>query len=110
MRVAGKLMEIEIIILSKVTDSENTNVSCFHSSVDVSIETLEMCVSFGMPIDLRKLLPGHGEGISRRGDRTPQCKRLNNDETVRFKLRLVHRVQGRGGSRRRNKQHCVGFP
>jgi hypothetical protein len=45
-------------------------VACFLSLVDVSFELPDMCASFGIPTEVRRLLRGHGEGsFQERGDR-----------------------------------------
>lgn len=53
----GKWMELEIIILSRVTQTQ-TNVSYLISFVDIIFESLDTCVPFGTPIKNQEISKG----------------------------------------------------
>lgn len=47
---AGKWMELEIVIVSKVTEAQEDKCHVFLSSDHVNIDSSDMSVTFGIPI------------------------------------------------------------
>ena len=61
MKSSGTYMVLEATIMSKVTQTQRTQVVAWS-------ESLYMCVSFGMPMEVKKLIRSHGgRGVSKEG-------------------------------------------
>lgn len=66
MKISGKCMEPEIIIMSN-TDSEKQILPGFLSFMDGSFESLDLYIPPGVPAEVRKLLRSHERWISKEG-------------------------------------------
>lgn len=62
---ADEWIKPETIISSEVTQTQKANVPCFLSSGDANCESSAMCVSFGIPTKVRKILKARIEDIKR---------------------------------------------
>lgn len=55
MKFTSKVMEFEAIILSKELKPQKRYIMCFLPFVDTSFDSSDMCVSFGICTEARKL-------------------------------------------------------
>lgn len=60
MKFASKQIKIETIILSDIAQTQKNKHHLFSLICDTSLESLDMCISSGIPINVRKLLRTHG--------------------------------------------------
>lgn len=57
-------MELETIILREADQTQKVKHQCFHSFMDVSFESLYMCVSPGIVTEVKKLIRNHTDRAS----------------------------------------------
>lgn len=55
-KFAGEWVKLETIIWSEVTQAKKGKCSMFSFFIDANFESSAMCVSFGIPTEVRKLL------------------------------------------------------
>lgn len=63
-KFTSKLKGLETTILSEVTQPQKRKVTCFLSFVDFNCSPSDMCVSFGIHKEARKLLRHNRERLS----------------------------------------------
>ena len=68
MWLTGQWMEPEIIIRKEVTQTPKTNTPGFLPFVDVSLESLGVCISFGIPTEVKRFVGAVGVGAFFVGD------------------------------------------
>lgn len=54
MKISSSRMELETIILREAAQTQKVKHQCFHSFMDVSFESLYMCVSSGIVTEVKK--------------------------------------------------------
>lgn len=82
MKLTHKWIEVERVILSDTAQTQKDNCHTFYLFVDVGFESLDMCISFGIPIEARKLVKRHGGGIQRRRERLQQHTGLKGNNKM----------------------------
>lgn len=60
MKLEGKWIELEAVVLSEVTQTQTESSSCFVLSMDVGFTLLEMCALFAIPTEAENLGMGRG--------------------------------------------------
>lgn len=64
MKVTGKVMELEIVILSEVIQTQKDKHKCFSLIVDVDLESSDRCILFGIFIEVKNSVRGYVCGTS----------------------------------------------
>lgn len=59
-------MKLEIIILNKVIQTQEGKCHMFSLILDVDFEFSNMFASLEMPVEFRKLIKDHGEGLPKK--------------------------------------------
>jgi hypothetical protein len=79
MTIAGNWIELEIILLREVTETQKDNAAWFLLFVDVSFEPSDICMLFGTGVEVRKLLRNCGVRFQGKAGKTLWYKGLERE-------------------------------